>query len=180
MNKSNYESNNERKYEHTILRGILALVCRIFAEPLEMPFGPITLFLIEAFILNNHYKNHLSKCIHFLVCLLLGAIVVILKHFIHSKRPYDIEPKSFEWFDTFLLSHGEPNDMPSGHSAFGTYYGIVLLLSGNYSYSFFMLLQPILRVVGYEHTLMGASFGTFIGILFFIVEYVLLKNIKLC
>jgi hypothetical protein len=91
------------------------------------------------------------------VSIILSIVIEILKKIFKSIRPCskleytsnDCCPKSY--------------DIPSGHSAYGVFHGLLLLKGGYPFLGYLLMSMPIARYIGKQHSLAAVLIGSLLG-----------------
>lgn len=110
----------------------------------------ITMFFMT--FIKQDPKKKLQLC---LITIVLIGFIKIIKKLFQTDRPC-----SFQNNHPCCPSN---YDIPSMHSALGVFHGILLFKAGYKKISYFFFMQPILRILGNQHSLLAVIIGTIIG-----------------
>lgn len=92
--------------------------------------------------------------------LLLVLAVHIIKHFVDSDRPCQIE---------ILPCCPDNNDIPSAHAALGIYHGLLFYNHGYKLLSLLFFFMPISRYIGKQHSITAIVIGCIMGYICYII-----------
>lgn len=136
---------------------------------------------IVALIMYTNLKINCENKLYILgiiICftIILYCVACVLKNMINSTRPCKLINDDDFKFEEFCPSS---NDIPSMHSAFGIFHGLILYNCGYTWATLPFFIQPFVRYVGKQHSLIAVVTGSILGAtIYFTMQNLIKKQIS--